>query len=680
MGRSLLYIVLLLLLLVSVAAGEEMPLGNSISIKADNLQQETGNERYRATGSVVITWSGMKLNAAEATYDAATKLLVATGSVVMVKGDDVLKGERFSVNVETGKSELDQGSLTVRKGNINFTGQKIIREDEKSITLLKTELTTCDLPDPDWKFSAAKLDVNLLGYAIGRNIIFYVKDVPVLYLPWIAFPVVRDRKSGLLFPRFGFSSNRGGEIVLPAYWVIAPNQDLQFDLDLMTKRGVGTGLNYRYALKRGSEGSVGGFLTYDALVERWRGQFSEKHMELFSESINLRSSLNLTFDRRFMGDFGEKSGDYNRQSTDSSINFLKTWDHAAFTGLARYSNDLYGESNRRTVQTLPALGVDLVRLPLLATPLFFDLDSSLSNLYREAGVKGQRLHAYPRLTMPLSPITGINLSLYAGIHLRAYTTDRDGEGSGSHPLEGDALPEAGMRLSAPLARVYPFSLGSLGKIRHEMIPEVSYRSVPNHRQEQLPFYDYDDRLLHQNLLSWSLTNRIGGRFQQGENVQYRELLRLRLSQGYSISGERRNLLTMVDDQRTLDDLNLESDTMLHPKVKLTFDSRYNVYQGVIASAAPGIDVSVVSGTSLSASYRMSRDTVEYAEAHLTTKALVPWTFDYSLRYSFDRGGPLESVYTAEYSQKCWSVTLLFRDRPGNKTGTVNFNLAGLTGN
>jgi len=659
---------------------EQLPLSENISIKADSLTQDTGSTHFVASGKVVITWNGMQLNADNAKYDTETKQLVATDNVIMVKGDDVLTGTRFTVNIETGRTELEQGSLEVRKGNIHFTGEKIVRDNDRSLQLTKTELTTCDLPNPSWKFSADKLDVNLLGYATGRNILFYVKGVPVLYLPWIAFPVVKDRKSGLLFPRFGYSSTRGAQVIIPAYLVIAPNQDLQLDLDLQTKRGAGTGIQYRYARKRGSEGNVGGYLIYDVKEYRWRGQFVEKHTEIFSDSMNLRSRINMTTDRLFSSDFGEKSGDYNRQTNESTLNFLKTWDNFAFTTLARYSDDLYANSNRQTVQKLPEIGLAAVRKRLFtAVPVYFDLDSTVVNFYRETGVTGQRYSAFSRLTLPVNLATYLNGSFFAGIRMQAYTTERDQQKI-AHLNDGFIAPDLGARFSTPLQKVYDVKIGNLEKLRHEIVTEVSYNYTPQRDLSRLPLYDNDDRITGQSLISWSLTNRLGGRFRQGENAEYRDLLRLTFSQGYTLSGGRRNLLTMVDDGRSLDDLNLESDAWLHKNVRLTFDSRYSLHDNRITSAAPGLEVDDKRGTTVGINYRMSHQFVEYGEMRFSTRYLNPWTIGYTSRYSFDRSGFLEAVYSAEYVQKCWSVSFLFRDRPGNKTGTVNFNLAGLTGN
>ena len=681
-------LLIMLFCLVLVPAGfsfgetTSFPDGEDIAIKADRMDHDQVNDIFNASGNVLITWQGLVLTAERASYNRTTGMMVATGNIVMTKGEDVLKGRQFSIDVATGRVELDDGVLTVRKGNISFTGEKIIRVDEESLLLHKTELTTCDLPDPSWKFGAEDLKVNLLGYAIGKNVIFYIKDTPVLYLPWIAFPVVRDRKTGLLFPRVGNSSSRGVEIDIPVYWVIASNQDLLLEVDLLSKRGVGTGLDYRYARKRGSEGNAGGFLIYDIKEKKWRGQFGQSHKEIFSPDMNMRMTVNLNSDRNFLLDYGEQSGEYNRQSNDTVANFLKTWENYAFTTSLRYSQELYTTNYQQTqtLQTIPEVGLAAVRQKLLSWPVYFDLDSSVANLYRENGAKGQRLLAFPRLTL-INELPGqLFASSYAGLHLRGYNSEATNNSLAMKDQDGDLIPELGVNLSTSLSRVYAMEGDQLKKLRHEIVPELSYSYRPEQDQSRLPLYDYSDRLVWQNMVYYSVTNHLGGKFQLGETTEYRDLMRVKFLQGYSLEGTRRDLLTLVDRNRPFTDIIMEADTWLHPQFRFTMDARYNVYDNQVSSASPGFEFDDKKGTTAYASYRMSRNEIEYMEARLATKLVKPWTFSYTNRYSFDRGKFLESVYSVEYRHKCWSVNLALRDRPGNTSFHVNFSLAGLTGN
>lgn len=649
----------------------------NIHINADRMSQSLADGVYTAEGNVVVTWKGMNLVADKARYEAVNHMLYASGSVVLTKESTVLTGNTLALDIDTGRAEMDATLLTVPESGMTVTSEKLVRVNENQFSATNSELTSCEASNPSWKFSADKLNVNLLGYATGRSVIFYIKDVPVLYLPWIAFPVVTEKRSGLLLPEFGYSKNRGVRLDIPFYWVISPSQDLQLDLDMMSRRGVGTGVQYRYIRSRDSEGHINAYQIYDQLDDRWRWQLSQRHKEIFSNSANLRMDVNATSDRNFSSDFGEKSGEYNRQSSNTTVNALKTWQNYAVSSYLSYSENLYAVDNRATVQTLPSLGVAGVRQSIFSLPLYFDIDVSADNLQRESGPTGQRLYLYPRVTLFPFQNSYFQTTLFAGAHIRGYHTSSRDSGSGVQASDGDLLPEVGMRMSTSLTRVYDTNFQLLKKIRHEIIPELGYGFVPDHDQQRLPFYDYTDRIIQRNMVSLSVTSLINGKFVSGDTTEYRDISRIKLSADLAIDGGRRDLLTIVESQRSWSDLILESDTWLSKQLRITFDSRYDLYENHLSTAVAGVEFDDQRGNSIGAGYQMARNEVEYLEGRLSTKLFKPLNLSYTARYSFDRGNFLESVYSAEYRHQCWSVSLAVHQRPDNQSYTVNFNLAGL---
>lgn len=663
----------------SAVAAASLGSNDNIHINADHISQSGADGVYTAEGNVAVLWQGLNLAADQIKYAAATHIIHATGSVILSKGPAVLKGESLTLNMDTGRAEMDKTLLTVPDSGMTITAEKLVRINESRFSATSTELTTCDMPDPSWKFASENLKVNLLGYATGRNVIFYVKDIPVLYLPWIAFPVVLEKRSGLLFPRVGYSKNKGLQLDIPAYWVISPSQDLQLDLDIMSRRGVGTGLDYRYIRTRGSEGHISAYPIYDQLEERWRWQLAQEHKEIFSSDANLRMTVNATSDRTFLNDFGEKSGDYNRQSSDTTINTLKTWQNYAVTSHLLYIEDLYAVDNRATLQTLPSLGVAGVRQGIFSMPLYFDLDGSVDNLYRESAPSGQRLYFFPRITLLPFQNSYLRTTLFAGAHIRGYANDRRDSNSTIQASAGDLLPEAGVRLSTSLTRIYDAGFQWLKKIRHEIIPEFQYSFVPGHNQQRLPLYDYTDRMIQRNMITLSATSLMSGKFVSGDTTEYRDISRIRLGADYALEGERRDVLTLVESQRPWSDLILESDAWLTRLLRITFDSRYNFYENHLSTAVAGVEINDQQGNLIGVGYQAARNEVEYLEGRLSTKLIKPLNLSYTARYSFDRSDFLEAVYAAEYRHKCWSVNLAVHQRPGNQSYTVDLNLAGLTG-
>jgi LPS-assembly protein len=687
---------------LSAEAADPPVADDNVHINADTMSQDLAAGVYTAEGHVVARWQGQTLVADRVRYEAATHMLYANGSVVLTKETAILTGEALVMNIDTGRAEIDPALLraplsgtTIKAekpdSGITIKAEKLIRINENEYSGSSAEVTSCDIADPSWKFGTSTLNIKLDGYATGRNVIFYVKDVPVLYLPWMAFPVLNGKTSGLLIPKFGRYEKRGVQLDVPLYLVISPSQDILFDLYLMSLRGVGTGLNYRYIRKRGSEGYITTYQLYDKMENRWRWALSQEHKEIFSPDANLRMTVNLTSDSTFLSDFGEKVGEYNRQSSDTIINTLNIWHNYAMTSYLRYSDNLYTNDNKATLQALPSLGGAAVRQGLFSAPLYVDFDGTVENLYRETAPSGQRLQMFPRITMYPYKSGVLQTELYTGLHVRGYATDNR-DGSYNTASSADLLLEAGARMSTSLTRVYDADLSTLQKIRHEIIPELRYNFIPERDQQRLPYYDYTDRMITQNAGALSITNLISGKFVTGDSTEYRDISRIRLSADYLFSGERRDLLTLVESQRPWSDLILETDTWLTKMVHVTFDTRFNLYEKYLSTTEAGIDIDDRQGNSLGAGYQMARSTpltlsgatstpaqngVEYLEGRFLTKLITPFKLSYSIRYSLDSHDFLESVSSVEYLHKCWSITLAVHQRPGNNSFSVNFNLAGL---
>ena len=674
----------------------------NVHINADSMSQDQTTEVYTAEGHVVARWQGQTLVADRVRYEAAAHMLYANGSVVLSKGDTILTGETLVMNIDTGRAEIDPGLLKTplsgitilpEKPNSGITimAEKIIRINETEYSGISAEITSCDLPDPSWKFSTTTMNAQLDGYATGRNVIFYVKDVPVLYLPWIAFPILNGKTSGLLRPRYEKSQKKGKMLDVPLYLVISPSQDLLLDIYAMSLRGVGTALNYRYIRTRGSEGSVNLYQINDKVAKKWRWNLVQEHKEIFSPDANLRMTVNLTSDSTFLSDYGEKVGTYNRQTSDTIVNTLNIWHNYAMTSYLRYSDNLYTSDNKATLQALPSLGGAAVRQGLFSSPLYVDFDGTLENLYREISPSGQRLQMFPRITIYPYKSDLLQTELYTGLHVRGYTTDnRD---NGKNPAStADLLPEAGARITSSLTRVYDAGFSTVQKIRHEIIPELRYNFVPERDQQRLPYYDYTDRMIMQNAGALSITNVISGKFVSGDSTEYRDISRIKLGADYLFSGERRDLLTLVESQRSWSDLILETDSWLTKMLRFTFDIRYNLYENNISTTEAGLEIDDRQAHTFGVSYQKARATpatltgtvpvppqngVEYMEGRFSTLAIKPMKLSYSTRYSLEGKESLSSEYIAEYRHKCWGLIFSIHQRPGNNSYSINFTLAGL---
>ena len=167
-------------------------------------------------------------------------------------------------------------------------------------------LTSCDdsIPDYHFEFRDAKRSGNTL---VGRPAILYLKDIPVMWLPFFFSDTKQGRHNGILPPQFGV-----GDIVRNSptyrrnvehvgyYWALNDYMDLSTWLDWRSAAGATTGdpgwlkynadWNYKW-LDRFLGGRVG--LTYttqrDGLTNK---AISWSHTQDFSHNSHFNSNLN----------------------------------------------------------------------------------------------------------------------------------------------------------------------------------------------------------------------------------------------------------------------------------------------------------------------------------------------------------------------------------------------------
>jgi LPS-assembly protein len=654
-----------------------------VTLKADTLTLDVPSDSYQARGSVRLVRDGMSLLADSVSYRRLTGDTLAEGNILLEQSGDTLKGSRLSLNLESQQGELLDGEMFVKKTNFRLRGKRVEKTGPEDYRVERGSFTTCDGEQPSWHFEARQLEVTLDEFATGRDAVFYLGSLPVLYTPYILFPVKKERQSGLLLPRLGHSTKKGVYYDQPYYWAATPSQDVTFDLDLESARGAGVGVDYRYLRHGGSEGELQSFGIYDTRAQRFRGELNQKHLELLSPSTTLASDVHLITDRSYFRDYSENSGEYNRQLLSSNISIDHRWERFGLTGELNYLEDLVAANNAATLQRLPAL--NFIAAGTKAGPLFFSMDAGVVHFQRDSrsglpittsqveGLTGERLNLHPRLSLYQKPLGVLDFSLYGGYQQRFYNAFGAETPGG---VRGIGNWDAGSQLSLPLERVYD------GRLLHRLTPALEYGYVQAKGDDQIPFFDYDDHVLGQNALKWSLASVLTGKYpQEGGAPEYRDLLYLKLSQGYQFSGERRDLLTLVDPGHRITDLMLESKVTPARGVALLLDGRYDPVGNQVSTANLALELKG-EGTrpNLAAlGYRYSRGEVNYLEGHFAFPITSQLSASLLGRYSVDKGGLLESRYSLEYQRQCWGIIASYSDRPGNQAFTVNFTLAGIGG-
>ena len=253
---------------------------------------------------MVLAEGNRHLDADFVLYNDTTKDAFAEGHVVFQDQEDVIHGERISLNLVTNRGTIEKGQLFVKKGNFFLTGNEIEKTGESTYKVHQGEFTTCGFDHPSWTFNANDVDLTVEGYATATNTRFSVLGYPVLYMPWGIFPVKTERQSGFLLPDIK-SSSRDGEIIRDAYyWAIAKDKDATFFLDWIENRGVKPGVEYRYALSDTTKGQWYGTIIDDMKYDHTRYQIKGEHEELFGDDLTFKADINRVSDFDYLEDLG----------------------------------------------------------------------------------------------------------------------------------------------------------------------------------------------------------------------------------------------------------------------------------------------------------------------------------------------------------------------------------------
>ena len=644
-----------------------------VLLKADRLSHDQGEDVVRASGNVEMEWAGAHLYAAIASYWREKGLVVAEGGVKLIKSGDTLSGDRAEFYLETQKGAIDKGELFLKQQNIHLGGEKIEKTGEQDYRIKNGTITSCDNPSTGWQFKVADLKLTIDEFATGRNAVLYLADVPAFWLPYIIFPAKTERQSGFLIPTAGNSSKRGVFLEIPYYFAPSPSMDMTFTADLQSKRGAGLAVEHRYLGESKGQGVSHGYLIYDQEQNRFRGDIEIKQQHNFTENTYWRADVSYALDRGYFRDYGTMSGDYNKQYLESLLFLSHKKRDLLFTAGADYLNNLDAPNNGSTLQSIPFTTINGTGAPIPGTPLYYSFSAAATNFDRDSGWRGQRVSLAPTVSLPLhaGPLSG---SLQGGYTQRFYSTESSASGNSS---DQRGLFNLDAMLQSGFARVYDAKFLDAERIRHTITPQLRYSLTEQKQQADLPFFDYDDRVPGGGILSLSLLNTVTGRSTTPNGIEYRDLARFSVTQGYQASGTRRDLLVLVDEGRRFTDTRFIAELFPFKQWRIFTDDRISPYSGTVTNAAVGSEIGNKSGTSAGLEYRHAEGALDYLSGRVKYADFRPFVLAVEGRYSFDRAAFLETLYSVEYKHQCWSILLSYRDRIDNKEFSFSFNLSGL---
>ncbi|MEZ4413818.1 MAG: twin-arginine translocase subunit TatC [Gemmatimonadales bacterium] len=269
--------------------------------RADSVTLFADQKRILMVGDARTEREGATLEAGEIDYQDAMGMLDARGSPMLFSEGNILVGKEIRYYTESKRGVVNGALTSFDQGGAEWFLRGSIAQDSSSkrIYAASSEITSCNLPDPHYHFSAGEVKWISGTVMVARPTVLYVRDVPVMWLPFVFQDGRPDRHSGILVPRIGFndvvrtSQSYKRQITnIGYYWAASDYFDMTVRFDWLDQRYSTLAVLGRYRwLDRFTNGSIGFSRQWASEGGRSTGIIWDHH-QVFSLNSSINLSLN----------------------------------------------------------------------------------------------------------------------------------------------------------------------------------------------------------------------------------------------------------------------------------------------------------------------------------------------------------------------------------------------------
>ncbi len=665
-----------------------------VHMTADTLSYDEDTGVAVAEGNVELALGTRTMRADRIRYDSTTGEADLSGKVRYKDTDEEFAFDRITINLDSETGVLYNGTIRISGSNYLISSGKIEKTGKSSFLIEKGMLTTCPCdPEPDWKFEVRRARVILDRYATGRDITFRIRGVPVLWLPWGAFPVKMTRQSGLLLPNFSSNRSRGYTLQVPYYQVINRWSDATVTLDAMSRRGIRPEAEYRFVLNPESVGAVRATMFRDRADGRNRARYYGENV-FRSGVFTANASLEVPTDPRYYLDLVDNNALRSARHARSEGFVSATGTHSEQAVSIQWNKDLQeipGPDN--TVQRVPEYTMTLLPMGIPAAGVDLSGDITATRFQRGDGGGEIRARGFGEVSRAIPLYRSFTLVPYLFADALETRFERS-PADGSSTL-GRFVPGGGATLSADARGDFP----GRGLV-HTAGFSAGYRYVPKIRQDDLPTTDRWSRLASQSQFLFTFSQRLLG---MTDGAAPKEYLSFHIEWAYDLGGNEpsgspyvdplapyvRALRDQVDTGGGRPPKKNSAPSDIYAKVGLTPIDRWR-FQGeaLFDPVENSFTVGAVGGEykkdddhRVLAEYRLSRDLAEDIRGSFAWPLLrwlhVQAQASYSVRNSYlSEGAVGVSVFPRS---DCWNVGLTVerKTQPADTSVKLSFGLKGI---
>jgi LPS-assembly protein len=230
-----------------------------LPIEANANRSEMQGDMVRLSGGVEASQGYRSLKAEDAEFNRTTRSGTLLGDVEFREPGLLMRGATGSFNSETGEASLTAAQFVLHEQHVHGASDLIKRRADEIIELDDGSYSYCPPLQENWVLHAKNLELDLEeGVGTARDAKIEMGGIPVIYTPYLRFPLDDRRKSGFLWPELGKDSNGGIDFAAPYYFNLAPNYDATLTPRYIADRGLLAELELRHLSHEAGYWELGG--------------------------------------------------------------------------------------------------------------------------------------------------------------------------------------------------------------------------------------------------------------------------------------------------------------------------------------------------------------------------------------------------------------------------------------
>ena len=649
---------------------------DAIHISADHVMQGTKKDSIVAWGRVKVQHKNQTLWADKIMINNKTGIGKARGHVI-IEGEDGtrMKAKETLFDLKSKQGKLYESKI-ILSNKVRLTAKEIENFSANHLALEDATLTTCEGVLPAWKIEAKSIDIKAGDRALFRQAVLKVKNFPILYIPIGYLPMDTKRKSGFLFPTFGWSKIDGVLFDQDYFWAINRWSDATFN----TNRVLGGwkhGVDYRYVRSNNMQGKISGRLYKDNLTGGTLWKAGARHTQDLPNKFKFKGSLDLESQQSLNRVVNNNIEQRTRRNTDSYASINKSWDNSTLDILTRFKESTsYTQDD--TLGELPKITYKLQQTQIGDTPFYFNLDTSsawfVTDLKTQTDedfmFKTSRLDLHPQLTIPLRLTPWLSMTSTVGARETFYGRGLTTSGSEYKKLSGFTRESFDFRstIQGPkVNKIYHLD-NSSDKIKHLLEPRLTFNYVPDIDEKdrlKIKAFDGIDFIgAPINSITYAFGQRLLKKFKTGANqFKTKQILRFNISQTYNIR-EATMQKQPGDGRLPFSDLFFDFDSRPMESIILNTDASYNFNTDLINKFNLEAGVKPVKNLWVIMERRWTRDGPSYMLGTLDMALNPGWRVQYSARYDESASTFRENQFSLLYDNpcKCWGFSFDIIDR------------------